>query len=44
MTEMISYCDDYGGQPLENFIRYIPHARKKLEQIRIDILSGSIPE
>jgi hypothetical protein len=34
-----AHCDDYGCQTLESFIQYIPHARKKLEQIRTEILS-----
>ena len=48
MTEMISYCGllcnecpaFIATQTNEPFIQYIPHARKKLEQIRKDMLAG----
>jgi hypothetical protein len=35
-VENCAHCDDYGCHTLESFIQYIPHAKKKLEQIRAD--------
>ena len=37
-VENCAHCDDYGCHTLESFIQYIPHARKKLEEIRADIM------
>ncbi|RJP84772.1 MAG: DUF3795 domain-containing protein [Desulfobacteraceae bacterium] len=29
-----AHCDDYGCNTLESFIKFLPHAKSKLEQIR----------
>jgi hypothetical protein len=36
-VENCAHCEEYGCRNLESFIKYIPHAKKKLEQIRVDI-------
>jgi hypothetical protein len=38
-VENCAHCDEYGCDTLESFIQYIPHARKKLEQIRAEVIS-----
>jgi hypothetical protein len=36
-VENCAHCDEYGCEALEGFIKYIPHAKEKLEMIRVDI-------
>jgi len=39
-VENCAHCDDYGCKTLEDFVQFIPHAKKKLEQIRAEIQTG----
>lgn len=36
-VENCAHCDDYGCQTLEDFIQFVPHAKEKLDMIRVDI-------